>query len=199
MFMKPYDQIVVHDINRNNRNRNDKGTNDEQTQKQLARMIAPSLISGEVTMLSALTFPPTIPYSFGTLAQAKARKMELIYNWQYRELLTQIRVISNRATIVLGNEELTNGQSIITQRNSCISFGKLGYSLEYAVADEDKYQQQLKMFFHNSLNRNPPPPDLSATPSPWDTTLGNWIMKGTVGKGTNQPHSMHVMTDASTL
>lgn len=91
--------------------------------------------------------------------------------------------ISSRASIVLGNEEFTNGQRIITHRQSSLLFGNLRYSLDFVVRDEDEYQKCLKAFFRDHLVRAAPPPDLSATPSPWDTILGDWLIRGTVGQG----------------
>lgn len=95
-----------------------------------------------------------------------------------------IRVVSDRSpTIVLGNEEFTSGQRVITQRINRISFGKLSYLLEFVTSDEAEYQRNLRNFFSNHLSRRPPAPDLSATPSPWDSKFGDWLVRGTVGKG----------------
>ena len=83
----------------------------------------------------------------------------------------------------LGTEEFTTGQRLVTQQTSQISFGKLDYLLKFTVADEENYQRDLRRYFSDHLFRQPAPPDLSATPSPWDVKLGDWIVRGTVGKG----------------
>jgi hypothetical protein len=95
-----------------------------------------------------------------------------------------IRVVSDRSpVVVLGNDEFTYGQRVITQAKDRISFGKLSYDLELSISDEDEYQRNLRKFFNIQLGLQPPPPDLSATPSPWDIKLGDWLVRGTVGKG----------------
>jgi len=84
---------------------------------------------------------------------------------------------------VLGNYEFNSRQRVITQSKNRISFGKLSYSFEFAVNDEEEYQRNLRKFFRNRLGFQPPAPDLSATRSPWDSRLGDWLVRGTVGKG----------------
>ena len=96
-----------------------------------------------------------------------------------------VRIVSDRSpVVVLGNDEFTSGQRVITRSRNRISFGKLNYCFEFAVSDEEGYQRNLRTFFRNHLGFQPPAPDLSATPSPWDATLGDWLVRGTVGKGT---------------
>jgi hypothetical protein len=95
-----------------------------------------------------------------------------------------IRVVSDRSpVVVLGNDEFTCGQRVITQSRNRISFGRLSYLFEFDTSDEEEYQRNLRKFFRNQLGFQPPAPDLSATPSPWDTKLGDWLVRGTVGKG----------------
>lgn len=95
-----------------------------------------------------------------------------------------VRIVSDRSpVVVLGNCEFNSGQRVITESSNRISFGKLSYSFEFAIDDEGDYQRNLKKFFKNHLNLQPPAPDLSATPSPWDSTLGEWRIRGTTGKG----------------
>ena len=95
-----------------------------------------------------------------------------------------IRIASDRCRkIVLCDDEFTSGQRVITQRRNRISFGKLSYMLEFVAMDEAEYQRNLRNFFSNHLGRQPPAPELSATPSPWDSKFGNWLVRKTVGKG----------------
>ncbi|KAF4628558.1 hypothetical protein G7Y89_g9594 [Cudoniella acicularis] len=63
-----------------------------------------------------------------------------------------------------------------------ISFGKLTYRLEY-TEDLDTYQKNIRIFFTYYLRRPIPPPEISATPSPWDIVLDSWLCKRTVGLG----------------
>ncbi|KAL5325391.1 hypothetical protein ACEPPN_006516 [Leptodophora sp. 'Broadleaf-Isolate-01'] len=95
-----------------------------------------------------------------------------------------ICTVSDRSPrIRLGVEEFFSGQRVITERSCQISFGKLDYVLEFVVDDEHDYQRSLRQYLKNHLLRPPAPPDLSATPSPWDSKLGYWLVRGTVGKG----------------
>jgi hypothetical protein len=95
-----------------------------------------------------------------------------------------VSVVSDRLPKVrLGAEDFTYGQRIIAERRCQISFGKLDYILEYTIENEDDYQRDLRHYFANYLFRKPAPPDLAATPSPWDSKLGDWLVRGTVGKG----------------
>jgi hypothetical protein len=41
----------------------------------------------------------------------------------------------------------------------------------------DKYQRNLRKFFRNQLGFQPPALDLLATPSPWDTKRGDWLVR----------------------
>ena len=95
-----------------------------------------------------------------------------------------LRIVSDRSPlVVLGDDESTRGQRVITQSRIRISFGRLSYLFEFDTSDEEEYQRNLRKFFRNQLGFQPPAPDLSATPSPWDTKLGDWLVRGTVGKG----------------
>ena len=95
-----------------------------------------------------------------------------------------IYTVSDRSPrICLGVEEFFSGQRVITERSCQISFGKLDYVLEFVVDDEHDYQRSLRQYLKNHLLRPPAPPDLSVTPSPWDSKLGYWLVRGTVGKG----------------
>lgn len=95
-----------------------------------------------------------------------------------------ICIVSDRwPVVVLGNEEFNSGQRVITQSSSRISFGRLTYNFNFSPDKEDEYQRNLRKYFRNHLNFQPPSPDLFATPSPWDTKLGDWLVRGTVGKG----------------
>jgi hypothetical protein len=45
------------------------------------------------------------------------------------------------------------------------------------------YQSNLNTYFKSYLSIPAPPPDISATPSPWDFTIDDWVCKGTAGSG----------------
>lgn len=85
--------------------------------------------------------------------------------------------------IFLGTEEFSSGSRVITCTSQIVSFGSLTYCLEFVTTKESAYQSNLKMFFEFYLSRPVPPPDISATPSPWDFTIHDWICKGTAGSG----------------
>ncbi|OAF61017.2 hypothetical protein VC83_02424 [Pseudogymnoascus destructans] len=87
------------------------------------------------------------------------------------------------ASIFVGTEEFSAGSHAITSRSQIVSFGNLTYCLEYVNADEVTYQSNLNAYFRWYLSRPAPPPDISATPSPWDFTLDDWVCKGTAGSG----------------
>jgi hypothetical protein len=94
-------------------------------------------------------------------------------------------IISDRGETVLGNEDIKSGKRRIIAESRCrISFGKLSYIFEFdKTMEEEQYQKDLRAFFRNHLNRREPAPDLSASPSPMDTRIGNWLIRGTVGRG----------------
>lgn len=48
----------------------------------------------------------------------------------------------------------------------------------------DTYIRELNIYFQDLLMGAKPPPDLAASPTPWDICLGKWLIRGTVGKGT---------------
>lgn len=88
-----------------------------------------------------------------------------------------------RPKVTLGNTEFSTGKQMISSSRQMVHFGKLGYVFEFINIEEAIYQRNLRLFFQNYLQKEPPPTDMSATPSPWDLTLGDWQIKGTVGKG----------------
>lgn len=95
-----------------------------------------------------------------------------------------VRIInSRRPKVMIDTEEFDQGSRGFTSRKHLISFGKLSYDLELVALDEEKYQKNLRTYFTHYLRWPVPPPDISATPSPWDLMFNNWIVKGTVGKG----------------
>ncbi|KAH9203300.1 kinase-like domain-containing protein [Leptodontidium sp. 2 PMI_412] len=83
----------------------------------------------------------------------------------------------------LGNEGFKGGQRSITTRKSRVSFGSLSYSLEFSDLNEEEYNNALRQYLKNHLNREAPSSDVSATPSPMDTLVGEWNIRGTVGNG----------------
>jgi hypothetical protein len=85
--------------------------------------------------------------------------------------------------IFLGTEEFSSGSRVVSSRSQIVSFGNLTYCLEYANADEFTYQSNLNAYFRSYLSSPAPPPDISATPSPWDFTIDDWVCKGTAGSG----------------
>jgi hypothetical protein len=95
-----------------------------------------------------------------------------------------VRVVSPRKPVVaLGSEEFSSGSRMITSPTQLIAFGRLVYHLAFATQDESTYQRNMKLFFTTQLNRPPPPPEICATPSPWDFVIEDWVCKGTVGTG----------------
>jgi hypothetical protein len=89
---------------------------------------------------------------------------------------------SPEAPSFLGTEELS-GSRVISSKSQIVSFGSLTYCLEFEIANESTYQSNLNTYFASYLSRPTPPPDISATPSPWDFTIHNWVCKGTAGSG----------------
>jgi hypothetical protein len=85
--------------------------------------------------------------------------------------------------IFLGTEEFSSGSRVVSSRSQIVSFGNLTYCLEYANIDELIYQSNLNTYFKSYLSIPAPLPDISATPSPWDFTIDDWVCKGTAGSG----------------
>ncbi|CAG8973534.1 hypothetical protein HYALB_00002860 [Hymenoscyphus albidus] len=84
---------------------------------------------------------------------------------------------------ILGNDEFTKGRRTITERKSCVSFGSLSYYLEYSGLEDEEYNHALRTYMQDYLMQDAPCPDISATPSPMDTLVGDWNIRGTVGSG----------------
>jgi hypothetical protein len=85
-------------------------------------------------------------------------------------------------SIFLGTEEVS-GSRVVTSKSQLVSFGSPTFCLEFVTADESTYQSNLKTYFRSYLSRPAPPPDISATPSPWHFTIYDWVCKGTAGSG----------------
>ena len=95
-----------------------------------------------------------------------------------------LKVFSSRGHVTaLGNEGFNEGQRSIITRKSPVSFGSLSYSLEFSDLNEEDYNNALRKYLKNHLNREAPSSDMSATPSPMDTLVGEWNIRGTVGSG----------------
>lgn len=71
----------------------------------------------------------------------------------------------------------------MTSKSQLVSFGSLTYCLESVTADESTYQSNQNTYFRSYFSRPAPPPDISATPSPWHFTIYDWVCKGTAGSG----------------
>ncbi len=143
--------------------------------------------------------------------------MESTFSWHYLNQSTRsreghariffdrtgsliIHVVSDRSlVVVLGGNEFTPGQRLVTQSRTGVSFGRLNYLFEFNTSDEEKYQRNLRKFFQAHLDFEPPASELSATPSPWDTKLGEWLVRKTVGKGafTTVSTAKHTVTGVS--
>lgn len=94
------------------------------------------------------------------------------------------KVFSHRGYVTaLGNEGFKEGQRCITTRKSRVSFGSFNYSLEFLDLTEEEYNNALRRYLKNHLNREAPSSDMPATPSPMDTLVGDWNIRGTVGNG----------------
>jgi len=101
-----------------------------------------------------------------------------------RDAVLTLKIFSRRGYITaLGNEEFKEGQRSVTARKSRVSFGSLGYSLEFSDLNQEDYNNALRKYLKNHLNREPPSSDISAIPSPMDTLVGEWNIRGTVGSG----------------
>lgn len=84
---------------------------------------------------------------------------------------------------ILGNYEFTKGRRTIIERESRVSFGSLSYYLEYSGLEDEEYNHALRTYMQDYLMQGPPCTDISATPSPMDTLVGDWNIRGTVGSG----------------
>jgi hypothetical protein len=134
-----------------------------------------SASTGRVELLLA---PPGTPFSRYEVAGKHAR---FVFD---RAGSLALHVASTRSPEVgLANETFTRGQRILVDSRTRVSFGKLEYLVEY-VMGRDAYLRNLGIYFERFLLRERPPPDIAASPSPWDFTLENWLIRGTVGKGT---------------
>ncbi|TVY12550.1 Spindle assembly checkpoint kinase [Lachnellula arida] len=101
-----------------------------------------------------------------------------------KDAVLTLKVFSHRGyTTALGNEGFKEGQRSITTRKSRVSFGSLSYSLEFSDLNEEEYNNALRKYLNNHLKREAPSSDISATPSPMDTLVGEWNIRGTVGNG----------------
>jgi hypothetical protein len=49
--------------------------------------------------------------------------------------------------------------------------------------EPEAHIQHLNHYFQNHLLKARPPPDIAASPTPWDLCLGKWLIRGTVGRG----------------
>jgi hypothetical protein len=81
----------------------------------------------------------------------------------------------------LGNKGFKEAQRSITTRKSCVLFGLLSYSLEFSDLNKEEYNNALCKYLKNHLNREVPSLDISVIPSPMDTLVGEWNIRGTVG------------------
>lgn len=129
--------------------------------------------SGSVDLL--LATPGTSSAKFG-VAEKHAR---LFFD---KDAVLILKVFSHRGYVTaLGNEEFNEGQRNITTRKSRVSFGSVSYSLEFSDLDEEEYNNTLRKYLKNHLNREAPPSDISATLSPMDTIVGEENIRRTVG------------------
>lgn len=95
-----------------------------------------------------------------------------------------VRVLNTRRPDVqLGEEVFSSGARMITSTKQLLSFGNLSYMLSFTVEDQETFQSNLRIYFTSYLARPVPPPDMSATPTPWDVVIEGWVCKGTVGAG----------------
>jgi hypothetical protein len=85
--------------------------------------------------------------------------------------------------VILGHESFTEGQRVITENKSLVQFGSLSYNLQWVTTDEEDYQRDLRTYFDIHLKKRPPPPDISASPSPHSFMIDDWCLRNTVGKG----------------
>lgn len=92
-------------------------------------------------------------------------------------------VSKRRPSVVLGHESFTEGQRLITAPKSLVQFGSLSYHLQWVINDEEAYQRDLGKYFEIHLQLRPPPPDISASPSPHSLMIDDWCLRNTVGKG----------------
>jgi hypothetical protein len=92
-------------------------------------------------------------------------------------------VSRRRPLVILGHDSFTEGQRVITENKSLVQFGSLSYNLQWVTTDEEDYQRDLRTYFDIYLKKRPPPPDVSASPSPHSFMIDDWCLRNTVGKG----------------